>query len=120
MIGFSVGFGCIPFLLIGEIFPTAQRGLLSSIAGSFNLAIMFMVIKTYHPLETVMTTAGTFWMYAVLCACGVVFVIAFVPETKGRDLESISKLFEKKNSKKNVETFKDIEMISQKKFVELH
>lgn len=34
-------------------------------------------------------------MYSILCAIGVVFVITFVPETKGRDLESIHKLFEK-------------------------
>lgn len=53
MIGFSIGFGCIPFLLMGELFPTAQRSLLSSLAGSFNLAVMFVVIKTYHPLEDV-------------------------------------------------------------------
>ncbi|XP_055538358.1 facilitated trehalose transporter Tret1-2 homolog [Wyeomyia smithii] len=95
MIGFSIGFGCIPFLLMGELFPTAQRSLLSSLAGSFNLAVMFIVIKTYHPLEDIITTSGTFWMYSILCAIGVVFVITCVPETKGRDLESIHKLFEK-------------------------
>lgn len=53
MIGFSSGFGSIPFLLMGEIFPSAQRSILSSLAGSFNLGAMFVVIKTYHPLETV-------------------------------------------------------------------
>lgn len=60
MIGFSVGFGCIPFLLMGEIFPSAQRSLLSSIAGSVNLGIMFVVIKTYHPLEEVRIRSGQF------------------------------------------------------------
>ncbi|XP_055628364.1 facilitated trehalose transporter Tret1-2 homolog isoform X2 [Toxorhynchites rutilus septentrionalis] len=107
MIGFSVGFGCIPFLLMGELFPTAQRSLLSSLAGSFNLAVMFVVIKTYHPLEDVITTSGTFWMYSILCAVGVVFVILCVPETKGRDLESIHTLFRKKSvplKADNVET----------------
>uniref|UniRef100_A0A182PC87 Major facilitator superfamily (MFS) profile domain-containing protein n=1 Tax=Anopheles epiroticus TaxID=199890 RepID=A0A182PC87_9DIPT len=95
MIGFSIGFGSIPFLLMGELFPTAQRSLLSSLAGSFNLAMMFTVIKTYHPLEDLITTSGTFLMYSVLCALGVVFVITCVPETKGRELESIQKLFER-------------------------
>lgn len=124
MIGFSVGFGCIPFLLLGEIFPAPQRSILSSIAGSFNLGVMFIVIKTYHYLEQVglfrfckmiqisinkkkhnkminlnsqlITTAGTFWMYSIFCACGVAFVITVVPETKGRDLDSIANLFVKK------------------------
>lgn len=53
MIGYSLGFGCIPFLLMGEILPTKQRSVLSSIAGSFNLGAMFVVIKTYHPLQVV-------------------------------------------------------------------
>lgn len=53
MIGFSIGFGCIPFLLLGEIFPVEHRSILSSIAGSFNLGVMFIVIKTYHYLEKV-------------------------------------------------------------------
>uniref|UniRef100_A0A1B0CJD4 Facilitated trehalose transporter Tret1 n=2 Tax=Lutzomyia longipalpis TaxID=7200 RepID=A0A1B0CJD4_LUTLO len=102
MIGFSVGFGCIPFLLMGEIFPTKQRSILSSFAGSFNLLIMFLVIFTYHPLQRAITTAGTFWAYAVMCICGVLFVIFLVPETKGRDLESITQLFEKKTHSRKV------------------
>lgn len=97
MIGYSIGFGCIPYLLMGEIFPAKQRGLLSSIGGSFNLAVMFIVIKTYHPLEEVITTAGTFWIYSGFCLLGVIFVITIVPETKGKDLDSIEKLFQKKS-----------------------
>lgn len=53
MIGYSIGFGTIPFLLMGEILPAAQRSFLSSVAGSFNLGAMFVVIKTYHPFESV-------------------------------------------------------------------
>lgn len=55
MIGFSIGFGTIPYLLMGELFPTQQRGLLSSIAGSFNLLVMFLVIIGYHVLVDVST-----------------------------------------------------------------
>lgn len=53
MIGFSIGFGCIPFLLLGELFPADQRSVASAIAGSFNLGMMFIVIKTYHSLDAV-------------------------------------------------------------------
>lgn len=84
---------------MGEIFPTAQRSFLSSMAGSMNLLIMFIVVKTYHPLEMAITTHGTFWIYSIFCAIGVIFVIFCVPETKGRDLESIAKLFVKEDRK---------------------
>lgn len=96
MVGFSIGFGSIPFLLMGELFPTKQRGILSSFAGSFNLLIMFTVIITYHPLEESISTEGTFYLYAMLCSLGVIFVIFCVPETKGKSLESIALLFAKK------------------------
>ena len=103
MVGFSIGFGSIPFLLMGELFPTKQRGILSSFAGSFNLLVMFTVIVTYHPLEDSITTAGTFFMYAVLCFLGVIFVIFCVPETKGKSLESIALLFAKKRDVSGME-----------------
>lgn len=48
------------------------------------------------------STAGTFWLYSILCILGVFFVIAYVPETKGRDLDTIAKLFLKENDEKCV------------------
>lgn len=108
MVGFSVGFGSIPFLLMGELFPAAQRSLMSSVAGSFNLLVMFLVIKTYHPLETMITTAGTFWAYSALCAAGCFFVIEFVPETRGRDSDEIAQLFEPKVRTVKIRTMDDV------------
>ena len=38
--------------------------------------------------------AGTFWLFASVCAVGVIFVAVFVPETKGLSLEEIEKKFD--------------------------
>ncbi|XP_063695878.1 facilitated trehalose transporter Tret1-like [Culicoides brevitarsis] len=100
MIGFSIGFGTIPFLLMGELFPVKQRSVLSSLAGSLNLLIMFLVIVSYHPVADLITTAGTFWMYSIFCALGVFFVIFLVPETKGEDLDSIANKFIRRLSRR--------------------
>lgn len=42
-------------------------------------------------------------MYSVFCAIAVIFVIFVVPETKGRDLEDIAKLFVK-NRRQSMQT----------------
>lgn len=51
MMGFSLGFGGLPFLLLGELFPAHYRSQLSSMASAVNLLSMFTVIKSYHALD---------------------------------------------------------------------
>lgn len=51
MLGFSLGFGGLPFLLLGELFPKHYRSQLSAMASAVNLLSMFVVLKSYHPLE---------------------------------------------------------------------
>jgi len=108
MVGFSIGYCGIPFLLMGELIPEKQRSFLSSIAGSMNVGMMFVVIKTYHDLKNSMGEDGTFWLYSFFCLCSCFFVYFLVPETKGKSLTEIEKFFEltqisKRNSNKNKE-----------------
>lgn len=93
---FSVGYCNIPFLLMGELLPLAQRSLLSSVAGACNLGSMFVIIKTFPDIEDWLGLEGAFWLYAVFCAVSCVFVISLLPETKGKSLEEIEHYFENK------------------------
>lgn len=99
MVGFSVGYANIPFLLMGELLPVRQRSVLSSVAGSFNLGTMFTVIKTYPQLRHAMGTHGTFWLYSALCLASCVFVALLLPETKGKTLDEIESHFEGKHQR---------------------
>lgn len=36
--------------------------------------------------------SGTYWLYSGLAVVGILFVILFVPETKGRSLEEMEKV----------------------------
>jgi facilitated trehalose transporter len=96
MVGFSIGYCSIPFLLMGELIPEKQRSFLSSVAGSLNLGIMFIVIKTYHDLKNSVGEDGTFWLYSAVCFCSCIFVYFLVPETKGKSLIEIEEFFELK------------------------
>lgn len=66
MMGFSLGFGGLPFLLLGELFPQHYRSQLSAMASAVNLLSMFTVIKSFHALEVSCMLGIIFFNYTFL------------------------------------------------------
>ncbi|XP_026682851.1 facilitated trehalose transporter Tret1-like [Diaphorina citri] len=91
VIGFSIGFGSIPWLMMGEILPAKIRGSAASLATAFNWTCTFIVTKTFNDLTALLGTHGAFWLFGVVCLVGLFFVIIFVPETQGKSLEDIER-----------------------------
>ncbi|CAH0581176.1 unnamed protein product [Chrysodeixis includens] len=112
MLGFSLGFGGLPFLLLGELFPAQYRSQLSAMASAVNLMSMFSVIKSYHALDHVLTSAGTFWMYSCFCAIAFFFVLFMVPETKGKSLAEIEEHFRGKKPKNDTSEKEKAEVVN--------
>jgi MFS family permease len=86
IIAFSVGFGPLPWLLMGEMFPERTRSTATSIVTAMACLGGFVVTITFLDLVKVLNTYGTFWLFAIVSAVAVVFTFLFVPETKGRPL----------------------------------
>lgn len=93
MIGYSIGFATIPFILMGELLPAQYRNTLGGCASSFNLLHTFLVLKLFSTLETAVGYHGVFWIYAINSFLGAGFVYLFLPETKGKSLVEIEKYF---------------------------
>ena len=93
VVAFSVGYGAIPFLIMGELFPLQYRHLMSTFSTSFNLTCSFLVVRTFPDLIKALGIYGTFGLYATCSIFGVIFVIICLPETKGRTLQEISLFF---------------------------
>ncbi|XP_025264837.1 facilitated trehalose transporter Tret1 isoform X3 [Camponotus floridanus] len=93
VIGFSLGLGPIPWLMMGEILPAKIRGSAASIATGFNWSCTFIVTKTFQDIIQLIGAHGTFWLFGIIVAVGLGFVIVSVPETRGRSLEEIEKRF---------------------------
>lgn len=91
VLGFSLGFGPIPWLMMGEILPGKIRGSAASVATAFNWTCTFVVTKTFADIIGAIGTHGTFWMFGSICIVGLGFVIAYVPETQGKSLEDIER-----------------------------
>jgi len=89
IMGFAIGLGPVFWLMISEIFPLQMRGPAMAVCTMFNWGFNFLISYTFLSLTDLVTKAGTFWVYAFLGLCAIVFFATTVPETKDRTLEQI-------------------------------
>ncbi|CAH8300302.1 unnamed protein product [Eruca vesicaria subsp. sativa] len=85
---FSAGMGAMPWVVMSEIFPINIKGVAGGMATLVNWFGAWAVSYTFNFLMS-WSSYGTFIIYAVINALAIVFVIAVVPETKGKTLEQI-------------------------------
>lgn len=78
---------------MGELFPARFRNLLGSVSSSFNLLCAFTVVRSFPDMQVTMTKYGTFWFFMCCTLVSIAFTFFLLPETKGRTLEDIEKLF---------------------------
>lgn len=88
---FSLGYGPIPWMMVGELFAPQIKGFASSLSCVLNWILAFVVTRFYSDLAVSFGTHTTFWIFAVISAIGTVFVFFFVPETKSKTLDQIQK-----------------------------
>lgn len=85
--------GTSAWLLLSEMFPMAIRGLAMGIAvcalWTANAAILFL----FPILERSLGASGTFGLFVLVNIVSLIFVIRFIPKTKGRSLEDIENHF---------------------------
>lgn len=100
---FMFSWGPICWVLIAEIFPNTIRGAAVAIAVAFQWVFNFIVSSTFVPMFNMHLTEGddfghwfTYGLYGVICVLAAVFVMVLVPETKGKTLEDMTKLWSKK------------------------
>jgi sugar porter (SP) family MFS transporter len=88
---YAMSLAPVTWVLISEIFPNRVRGLGVAISVSALWIASFILTYTFPLINRRLGSSGTFWLYAVVCMAGFVFVWRRVPETKGRTLEQIER-----------------------------
>ncbi len=87
---FAFSMGPIAWILASEVFPLRVRGRGVAAASLGSGASNFLVSLTFLSLIKAAGATWTFLIYAAFCILTVLFVRFIVPETKGRELETIS------------------------------
>jgi sugar porter (SP) family MFS transporter len=85
----------VTWVVLSEIFPNRVRGAAMAIATTALWVASFILTYTFPILNKTLNASGTFWLYAVICVAGFIFIIKKLPETKGKSLEEIEKTISK-------------------------
>ena len=91
---FMMSWGPICWVLISEIFPNKIRGQAVAIAVAAQWAANYLISSTYPPM---MEFSGgmTYGFYGLMSVLSALFVWKMVPETKGKTLEEMEKIWKK-------------------------
>jgi MFS family permease len=93
---FAISLGPVMWVLLSEIFPNQYRGMAISLAGFWNSAVSASVTFMFPWELSHFGSAGTFLGYGVMAAAALLFVLLFIPETKGKSLEELEAILMRK------------------------
>lgn len=88
---FAMTLGPIVWVVLSEIFPNSIRGTAMAIATTSLWIACFLLTYTFPILNKLLNASGTFWLYALICLSGFLYILKKLPETKGKSLEEIEK-----------------------------
>lgn len=92
---FMFSWGPICWVYMSELFPNTIRSQATAIAVAFQWISNFVVSATFVPMYNFSHTLA-YGLYGAICVIAAVFVWKLVPETKGKTLEEMSRLWKRK------------------------
>ena len=96
---FALSWGPVTWVLLSEIFPNKIRGKALAIAVAAQWIANYLVSWTFPMINDSTYLTNTFnhgfayWVYGIMGVLAAIFVWKWVPETKGKSLEEIEKLW---------------------------
>ena len=102
---FMMSWGPICWVLISEIFPNNIRGKAVAIAVAAQWIANFVVSSTF-PFLIGVNEPFTYYLYGAMSILSAFFVWKMVPETKGKTLEEMEKLWKSDNQPETAQTSK--------------
>jgi SP family xylose:H+ symportor-like MFS transporter len=98
---FAMSWGPVTWVLLSEIFPNSVRSAMSiAVAAQWlaNLVVSwtFPMLNDNIALTTRFNHGFAYWIYGIMGVLSAIFIWKIVPETKGKTLEEIEKIWKKK------------------------
>ncbi|XP_063604196.1 facilitated trehalose transporter Tret1-like [Penaeus indicus] len=101
VVAFSLGWGPIPWLFMGEALPVKIRGPAASIVTALNWSCTFVITKTFPGMVELIGPSYVFYMFTAIMTLATLFAFFLVPETRGKTLEEIEEELSGRSSLRN-------------------
>lgn len=96
IIAFSPGMGPVPWAVNSEIYPLKYRGLCGGIAATANWMANLVITQSFLSLVEGIGTSMTFLFFGCITVVALLFVLMFVPETKGLSFQEVEEMLEER------------------------
>ncbi len=88
---FAASLAPVMWVVTSEIYPNKYRGTAMSISTAVSWMCTYLVVQTFPWMLNQMGGAIAFGVFAVLSVITFIFILIYIPETKGKSLEEIEK-----------------------------
>jgi sugar porter (SP) family MFS transporter len=89
VIFFNISWGPVMWVMLGEMFPNQIRGSGLAVAGAAQWTSNFLITVTFPMLLASIGLAGAYGLYTLAALISIYFVLRYVHETRGKELEQM-------------------------------
>jgi SP family xylose:H+ symportor-like MFS transporter len=98
--GFAMSWGPVTWVLLAEIYPNSVRGAMSIAVAAqwianWIISLTFPMMNDNQWLTQQFNHGFSYWLYGIMGILAALFMWKLVPETKGKTLEEMEKLWKK-------------------------
>lgn len=96
---FAMSWGPVTWVLLAEIFPNKIRGKALAVAvaaqwiSNYLVSLTFPIMNDNSYLTGLFNHGFAYWVYGVMSILALIFILKYVPETKGKTLEEMESLW---------------------------
>ncbi|XP_064083568.1 facilitated trehalose transporter Tret1-like [Macrobrachium nipponense] len=91
--GFSIGWGPVPWIFLGEGIPSRVRGVAVAVIIAINWGSAFVVTKTFQWSISLLGIHYTFFTYALITGVAGAFIHRSMPETFGKSVAEMDSFY---------------------------
>lgn len=89
MIAYCLGFGPLPWAVMGELFPGNIKSVASTATASGCWVLGFLLTNYFGIVAELIGKSGSFGIFSVCCFGAILFTYKLLPETTGKSLQEI-------------------------------